>query len=381
MKKLRVLIFSTTYGAGHVRASEAIIQAIRKRAHYSEIIHLDYGECLSKPINSIIKNTYIAIIKHYPKIYGIFYYGTTSAAPNWFIQRFLNSFGMTKLKKIIHSLQPDLIICTFPTVAGVMSQLRMKNILNKPIVTVVTDYAAHSQWIHFGVDMYIVGCSEVFEELVSRGINPERIHVTGIPVNLKFERFIDGKETISKLGLFSDRKTILLMGGAYGVLGRIKEVCRNLAEMEYPVQLIVVCGQDKKLYNELSNMVGKTRNPVVVLGFVKNIEELMAAADVMITKAGGLIVSEALTQRLPSVIFMPIPGQEEANAGFLSRIGAGKVVYSINELKSVLHSLLEQPDQLEAMKRAASKAIPGFAAERAVEYMLHLMGKNYPGDI
>lgn len=379
MEKLRILIFSTAYGAGHVRASEAIIKAIRKNAPYSEVIHLDYGECLNKTLNSIIKNTYLTMIKHSPQIYGKLYYSTASVAPDSIIQRSLNSFGMAKLKKLIQSLQPDLIICTFPTVAGVLSQLREKGILSVPLVTVVTDYVAHSQWIHSGVDMYIVGCGEVYEELVSRGIMPERIHVTGIPVNPRFESHIDGSETISRLGLLSNRKTILLMGGAYGVLSRIKEVFVSLAEMESPVQLIVVCGHDKKLYKEFANMAEKTRNPVVILGFVDNVEELMAAADIIITKAGGLIISEALTQRLPSVIFMPIPGQEGENAAFLSRMGAGRVVYSTEELKNVIHTLLEKPEELEAMKQAASNAIPGYAAERAVECMLRLMDKKYAG--
>lgn len=376
MKKLRILIFSTTYGAGHVRASEAIIQAIREKDPYSEVIHLDYGECLNKTINSIIKNTYLAMIKHSPRIYGKFFYRTANASPDSFIYRSLNSFGSTRLKKLIYSLQPDLIICTFPTVAGAISQLRLKRILNAPLVTVVTDYVAHSQWIHSGVDMYIVGCNDVYEELVSRGISPERIHVTGIPVNPKFESYIDGLETISRLGLLPKRKTILLMGGAYGILGRIKEIYRSLAEMESPVQLIVVCGHDKKLYRDLSGISLKARNPCVILGYVDNVEELMDAADIIITKAGGLIVSEALTKRLPSVIFMPIPGQEGENAAFLDRIGAGKVVNSPAELIGVVHYLLQKPDELETMRQAASKAIPGCAAERAAEYMLQLVDKK-----
>ncbi|MFZ5596869.1 MAG: MGDG synthase family glycosyltransferase [Bacillota bacterium] len=373
MKKLRVLVFSTIFGAGHIRAAEAIIQAITTKAPYSEFIHLDYGKYINSALNNIIRNTYIGMIKYYPQLWGKFYLSTANISPDSLIQRFLNSIGLTRLEKLINSLQPDLIICTYPTVAGVISQLKLKKIISIPHVTVVTDYVVHSQWIHPGVDLYIVGCREVFDGLVSRGIDPARIQVTGIPVSPAFERHLDRKKTTLKLGLCPDRRTILIMGGAYGVLEHIKEVCRVFAEMKSRIQLIVVCGHNKKLYKALCGMVGETRNPIYILGFESNVEELMTAADLIITKAGGLTVSEALTKRLPLVIYMPIPGQEEANAAFLRKNGAGRVAYTIKELKRIVNSLLEQPKELEKMRQAAAVAVPGRSAERAAEHILYLV--------
>ncbi len=373
MKRIRVLIFSATFGAGHLRAAEAILEAIRAKEPNAEIIHLDYGEFLNKTVNTVIKSTYIELIKHTPKLWGKFYYRTSKMPPHSVFQRFLNTLGRRGILEYIHSLQPDLIICTYPTIAGVLAQLRLKQALEIPLVTVVTDYAIHSQWIHPGVDLYIVGCQEVCDGLLSRGIEKRRIKVTGIPVSPKFEVPMDRHSLSKKLGLNLERLTLLVMGGAYGVLGGTKWVSKIIAESEAPVQAIIVCGQDEKLFKSLDTIISVTRNPILRLGYVRNVEELMTAADLIITKAGGLTVSEALTKRLPIVIFRPIPGQEEANAVFVEKIGAGIVADTGEELERVLHRLISQPQELIDMRRAAGQAVPGRSAERAVDYMLKLV--------
>lgn len=374
MGKLRVLVFSATFGAGHVRAAEAVIEAIRLREPNAEITHLDCGEILSRTFNSLIKGTYIGLIKYSPKLWGKFYNGTTKIPPDSMLQRLLNNMGINKFEELVQMLKPDLIVCTYPTVAGVLAQLRLRQRLQVPVVTVVTDYVVHSQWIHGGVDLYIVGSDQVKNGLISKGIKPGRIKSTGIPVSPKFEKQISGSEVRRNLGLSNQLPTILVMGGAYGVLDGIKEVCKAFANGKFALQQIVVCGQGHKLYESLEPVIKNSRNPLVRLGYVSNVEELMSAADLVITKAGGLTVSEALTKRLPEVIFRPIPGQEEANTIFLTKIGAGKVANTLEELQSTVISLLQQPEELEKMRQGAASAVPGNAAELAVEGMLELVG-------
>lgn len=371
--KLRVLIFSATFGAGHVRAAEAVIEALRSAEPGAEITHLDFGAFVNKTFNKVIKNTYIEVIKHTPKLWGKFYYRTAKIPPHSVFQRFLNGIGRGELVKYIGSLQPDLVICTYPTVAGVLAELKQKKVLDVPLATVVTDYAVHSQWVHPGIDLYIVGSEEVSDGLVQRGIEPDKIRVTGIPVNPRFERVIKRTEAAEKIGLNPELLTFLVMGGAYGVLTGAKRVCRLLGMSQVPVQTIAVCGRDEKLYRSLDEVVAEARNPIVRFGFVNNVEELMAASDLIITKAGGLTVSEALTRRLPLLIFKPIPGQEEENALFLKRIGAGRIAQTEEELEEVLQELLQHPERLEAMRQAAAQALPGHGAERAVEHILSLV--------
>lgn len=376
MKNLRILVFSATFGAGHVRAAEALIEALREENPATEITHLDFGAFINKTFNKVIKSTYIELIKHTPKLWGKFYYRTAKIPPHSVFQRFLNGIGRSELVKFISALQPDLIICTYPTVAGVLSDLKEKRILDIPLVTVVTDYAVHSQWVHEGINLYIVGSQDVLNGLVTRGISADRIRVTGIPVSPRFERKIDRRETAQKLGLNPELLTFLVMGGAYGVLVGAKRVCQYLGNSEVPVQSIAVCGRDEKLYKSLESVVAEAQNPVLRFGFVNNVEELMAASDLIITKAGGLTVSEALTKRLPLIIFKPIPGQEEENAIFLEKIGAGRIANTEEELESILQELLFFPEQMEEMRRAAAQALPGRAAAQSVEYMMELVNKQ-----
>lgn len=373
MKHLRVLVFSATFGAGHVRAAEAMIEALRLEEPGVEITHLDFGAFINKTFNKVIKNTYIEVIKHTPKLWGKFYYRTSRIPPHSVFQRFLNGIGRGELVKYITTLEPDLVICTYPTVAGVLAELKQKKVLDVPLVTVVTDYAVHSQWVHPGIDLYIVGSDEVLDGLVRRGIDAEKIQVTGIPVSPRFERPIERTDAAAKLGLHSQRLTFLVMGGAYGVLTGAKRVCQLLGTVNIPVQTIAVCGRDEKLYRSLDEVLAEAHNPVVRFGFVNNVEELMAVSDLIITKAGGLTVSEALTKRLPLLIFKPIPGQEEENALFLQRIGAGRIAHTEEELEDILHELLLHPERLEGMRQAAAQVLPGNAAQRAVGHIIKLV--------
>ncbi|PKM77133.1 MAG: UDP-N-acetylglucosamine--LPS N-acetylglucosamine transferase [Firmicutes bacterium HGW-Firmicutes-15] len=376
MKNLRVLIFSATFGAGHVRAAEALIESIRKINPSAEVKHLDCWAILSKNFNAILTDFYIGMIKRTPKIWGRLYYGTARISSDSILQRFLNNTGHSKYLEYIHSFQPELIICTYPTVAGVIARLKVKKIVNIPLVVVITDYTVHNQWIHSGVDLYIVGSTDIYNSFVSMGINAASIKVTGIPVSPKFECDLDRSQIMANLGLLPNLPTCLIMGGAYGVLSELRELCKTLAGTLIPSQSIVVCGQDKHLYKSLDDVIDNARNPMVRYGYVRNVDELMSAADIVITKAGGLTVSEALTKRLPIIIYKPIPGQEQENAAFLERIGAGRTANTRTELERILLSLLEHPEKMESMRHAAANALPGHAADRAVQHMLELVEES-----
>jgi processive 1,2-diacylglycerol beta-glucosyltransferase len=158
-------------------------------------------------LNKTIKNIYIKMIKRTPKLYGTLYQSTQHFSYDSVFQRVVNKIGHKPLTEYIESLNTDIIICTYPSVAGLLAHLRTKGRLNVPLVTVVTDFSIHSHWIHPGVDLYIVGNTEVRDGLIARGIRPETIRVTGIPVSPKFDRFLDRDHILCHLGLKIDRLT------------------------------------------------------------------------------------------------------------------------------------------------------------------------------
>lgn len=374
MGELRVLVFSATIGDGHLRAAEAIIKVIKKRAPQAEITHLDFGEYISKTLNTLVKKSYIELIKHTPKLYGTFYYRTYKIRPDSPIQRFINLMGRKEFLDYILALNPDVIVSTFHMAGSIFGELRNRGLLKAPVVSVVTDFDVHTQYINSGVDLYIGGCQRVREGLLVRGIDPKRIEITGIPVDPKFEMELAREKIIEKLNLKSISPTILLMAGAYGVSGGLKNICKVLLNWEMPVQILVVCGRDEKLYRSMKELKGK--NPMTCYGFVRNVEELMSVADLIVTKAGGLTVSEALTKKLPMIIYKPIPGQEGENAKFLVEAGAAKIAKNDEELENIIADLLTNPEKISQMKSATSQALPGHAAERTVEHIFSLIERR-----
>ena len=372
MKALRILVFSASFGAGHLKAAEAMIETMKSVEPTAEIIHEDFMMLINSTLNHLIQASYIKLIKRAPEIWGKFYNRTQEIAEDSLFQRFLNTLGRTQFVKYIEAKRPDIIVCTYPTVAGVLAQLRQKGELTIPLVTVITDYTVHSQWIHPGVDLYIVGSTKIYEGLVERGIAPHRIQVSGIPVNPRFENKVDKKKILAELGLDSKRMTFLIMGGAYGVLEKAKWMCKLMTQSQAPLQVIVVCGKDRRLYQSLDSVVEEAQNPILRFQFVNNVNELMTVADVIVTKAGGLTVTEALTKRLPMIIYKPIPGQEESNAAFIHDIGAGRIAHTDEEFVAILDELVHAPNALKKMSFASVKAFPEHSALRAVESILEL---------
>lgn len=376
MKNLKVLVFSASFGNGHLRAAEAVIEGIRIQEPSAIIRHLDFGDFLSKPINTVIKNIYGEIINHIPKLWGRFYYKTSMVQPRSISQRFLSKLGRNEFLKYVNLFKPDFIVCTYPTVSLVLAQLRYEKILQVPVVTIITDYTVHSHWVHPGVDRYIVACNEVRKSLMAWGIEEACIHFTGIPVSPKFEEEIDREYILSKLGLKPGLPTFLVMGGSYGILKSANRICKILADSQAPVQAIIVCGKNEKLYESLKELITRARNPIVRFKYVHNVEELMSVSNLIITKAGGLTVSEALTKHLPLLIFKPIPGQEEENAHFIQKIGAGIVAETEAQLGQLINYFLMYPEEVEKMRRKAAEALPGRSTERAVEDMLRLVNRE-----
>jgi len=373
VKHLRFLVFSAGFGNGHFRAAEAVIEGLRIKEPYAEIIHLDFGDFLSKRFNLVAKNIYMEMIKHTPRLWGKFYYKTDKLQPESMIQRFLKHLGRSNFLKYIQAFAPDLIVCTYPTVSSILAQLRLEKILEVPVITVITDYTVHSHWVHPGVDRYMVACEEVKESLVSWGIKEQCILVTGIPVSPKFEVEMDRGHIISKLGLNPDLPIFLVMGGWFGDLKSARKICETLADSPIPVQSIIVCGKNTKLYHSLGAVIEQSRKPMVRVGYAHNVEELMSVSNLIITKAGGLTVTEALTKHLPLVIYKAIPGQEGENAQFVQRKGAGYVAETEEELGELLRRLLNNPKEIQKMREKASVALPGHSTGRVVENIIQLV--------
>ncbi|MFH1769007.1 MAG: glycosyltransferase, partial [Candidatus Omnitrophota bacterium] len=207
-------------------------------------------------------------------------------------------------------------------------------------------------WIHPSIDAYTVACHAAKETLVAEGVSGGKINVLGIPISMQFLKKYDKKDIAAERGFRLDMPSILVMGGGLG-FGPIKDIVRELDNLESPSQLIVVCGGNKHLYDWFSARKNSFRKPIFIYGYIDFINKLMDFSDIIITKAGGITVSEALSKRMAIIIINPIPGQEERNVNYLKSRNALINADSIKNISSIVEELLHDQDKLLSIKTAA----------------------------
>jgi processive 1,2-diacylglycerol beta-glucosyltransferase len=220
-----------------------------------------------------------------------------------------------------------------------------------PLIGVVTDFHAHSYWLHPDVDHYFVASQDTKTSMVARGISKEKIHVTGIPIHPDFAINTPRPKIRQSLGLLKNLPTILLMGGGHG-LSPMDDILKELLKMTVPYQVIAVTGTNKKLSKKLFKKFSGAKH-ITLYNYRSDISRLMDASDILITKAGGLTSSEALAKGLPMVIVNPLPGQEEHNVRFLLKHHAAVLVNSMEEMGGMVQKLLSDPSKLETLSNNA----------------------------
>ena len=209
----------------------------------------------------------------------------------------------------------------------------------------------HALWMEPSVNLYCVAAEETKARLVARGVKPEEVVVTGIPVAAKFAQPVDAVAVRKAYGLRDDLPTLLVLSGGFG-MGPVAEILTELDKLPTPLQTLVVAGRNEELRRDLAAQDRK--HPTHVLGFVRNMHELMTIAGLLITKPGGLTTSEALALGRPLFILNPIPGQEAANSDFLLQHGAAEKANRIEDLPFRLGKLLGSK-KLAAMAHAAKE--------------------------
>jgi processive 1,2-diacylglycerol beta-glucosyltransferase len=334
-----ILILSASYGGGHNQVARALTQALQIHAPGIKIITVDYSDLLVPLFSRLTQFGYTQSLRHFPVGYALYYQATGKISPDSFWQKSLNRMGYTELIMLVNRLRPKVIISTFPLPAGVLSKMKSTGHLNVPNVTVITDLSVHSQWIHPNTDLYLVGSDEVASGLIARGISPERIVVTGIPILPAFQKKYDPLKIRREFGLRPNTKIVLFMGGSEGIFGTTN-FHDLLQYIQTPVEAIAITGSNQELYEKLKT-VNLHYPEIKICSYVENIAGLMEVADVLVTKAGGISVSEALAKGLPMIIYKPSPGQEEANASYLRQHRAAIVAKGERRLRTIIQRFID----------------------------------------
>jgi processive 1,2-diacylglycerol beta-glucosyltransferase len=247
-------------------------------------------------------------------------------------------------------------------------------------VTVTTDFMTHRMWVQGPCEHYFTACEESAVYLNSLGVPRERISVTGIPIHPIFSRRKDRAACRSAHGLKGDRPIVLLLSGGFGV-GPIEKLLEATLTVEAAADVVVVCGKNAELAERLSRMAAHRRHRITVVGFTTAIDELMAVADVVISKPGGLTSSEVLARGSVLAIVNPIPGQESRNSDHLLENGAAIKIGPLATLPYKINALLQDHRRRDRLKANARRVSRPRAAFAVAEKVLELIGAPAPAHL
>jgi processive 1,2-diacylglycerol beta-glucosyltransferase len=314
--------------------------------------------------SKVVSDGYIGMVRTIPQLYGAIYDRAERATVAGGFRKWAAEFTARNIAGLIERVRPSVVVCTHAFPCGVMSAYKRLYDPSIAVMGIVTDFVVHPFWIYKNVDAYAVATPEIRAAMAARGIDVRRVGVDGIPVDRRFGDVPADRGALrERLGLGDDRAIALVMGGGLG-LGPVATTVRVLAHAERRVLPVVIVGKNRRLERQLSEQSRRDGTDVRVLGFVENVYDWMHAADVLITKPGGLTTSEALAAGVPLLLLRPLPGQEERNARYLSSRGAALSAANARDLGRLLAQILDDSHAAQRLcERAAALAHPD-AAER-----------------
>lgn len=366
-KPKRILVLSVSAGAGHVRAAQPICAAAEVGRPDLTLAHLDVLEVVPPGFRKLYGDSYIKLVERAPLLWALLYQHTDRRESDSLfarLRRHVEHLNTRKLDAEIDRLAPDAIVCTHFLPAELLSRRIAQGRATPPVWVHVTDFDIHGLWLQSHMQGYFVASEEVAARLAARGIDRSHIHVTGIAIMPQFSQAPTRQVAAAELGIDPEKTTLLMMSGGAGV-GGIESLVESAAALPRDLQIVALAGRNEELLARLRGIAQRHPSRVVPLGFTRTIERAMAAADVAITKPGGLTTSECLAMQLPMIVVSPIPGQEERNADFLLESGCAIKAVDAAAFAYKLQALVDAPDRLARM-RASERVVAKPHAARSI---------------
>lgn len=365
---MKILILSAATGGGHLRAARAIQSYIRENDPDSTVEVVDALKCVGTLLDKTCCDGYRFLATRTPRIFGQLYRATNEESPlNALMTHFSGLFGL-RLTPMLREQNPDLILSTHPFATEMISHLKEKGVLSTPLICLMTDYGPHRAWIAPRVDAYVVSNEDMIPEMVEMGAPRDSIYPFGIPVEDVFFDQKDKTALLEEMQLEPGVPTILFMAGSFGVSG-IMRIYREIDALDLRFQIIVITGRNEKLYEAFRDELSHSTRRAKLIFFTNEVEKYMHAADLLVTKPGGLTVSEALACNIPLAVFDAIPGQEEDNADFLLSHNMAVRLHAGESCGATIRTLLKDNLRLENMRTSCER----FDKSRSGENIFWLM--------
>ncbi|UXI67825.1 MGDG synthase family glycosyltransferase [Tahibacter amnicola] len=367
----RILFLSVSAGAGHGRAAEAL-RVVAEKRHGAQTRHWDVMDHVPSTFKKLYTEYYLRLVDKFPAIWAQIYRITDQTPPDATmarLRRAIERLNARSLRLAIEEFAPHAIVCTHFLPAELLQRERRRGRLATPTFVQVTDFDLHSLWVVPELDGYFAASDEVAYRMRARGLPADRVHVTGIPIMPVFSQPHLRAECAREYRLNPDLPTLLLMGGGAGV-GALDEAAEKLLHIERDFQLVALAGKNAAMLDRLSQLAGRYPGKLIPQGYTNRIERLMGAADLAISKPGGLTTSECLAMGLPMIVFSPIPGQEERNCDYLLEHGAALKAVDAVALEYRVRKLLENRAALTRMRDRAKTLGKPAAAVAVMEQVV-----------
>ncbi len=306
-------------------------------------------------MSRVVSDGYLRIVKTIPQMYRYIYDRAERATEVGRFRTWAHQFTAANLRPLMLRERPQAVVCTHAFPSGAMAEYKRSYADAPPVVAIVTDFAVHGFWVHPNIDRYVVANESLSDALTTRGVARHQISVTGIPIRPEFAPGSEPRAALrERLDLPPDRKVALLMGGGLGI-APLERMLAALSSVRAPLAAVVVAGRNSRIERRLMRAAEAVAYPVRALRFVDNVYDYMHAADVLVTKPGGLSTAEALVAQIPMVLCKPLPGQEERNARVLVDAGAALRARRIDELPQAIDAVLSDATRRSSLVAAARR--------------------------
>ena len=375
----QLLILSVSAGNGHVRAAQALCATAEAQMPPCSAIHIDAMAHVASGFRKVYTDWYVQLVNRAPEVWSYLHQkadSTPHSATSQRLRRGIERVSAGPLLREIRRIRPQAIVCTHFLPAELLMRERAKGRIDCPVWLQVTDYDLHNMWLVPDMQGYLAATEEVAFRMRARGLPADRIHVTGIPVMPVFSRpdapALARDANAVRLGL-DPARTVVLMASGGGGMGNLPAMVARVLTLDGPgsdFQVIAVAGRNVAAYEALQALALRHPGRLVAVGFTDEMEKLMAAADLVVTKPGGLTISECLALGKPMLLVSPIPGQEEHNAGFLMEEGAAWLAYDTIGLEYKLAALMAAPAKLARMAQKSRALGKPDAARNVLDRVL-----------
>lgn len=373
-EKCDILILTATFGSGHKSVSSALWDYLKLKSGDMEIIVSDIFQIINPEAYKGVYKGYELLVKTNSKIYNHFYYRKNhSNTPQ--MEDVIYSIYLNRFADYIMSINPRLIISVFPMCSGFVSRFKEKYKSSVPLLTCITDVVEGKEWIYPGTDRYYVAADVVMDGIIEKGIDKKNVRVTGIPVKREFIESKRGRSQLRELGIGEDDFVIMMMGGGMGLLPMKMRFYKWLNSLS-GAKVLVLTGKNDELYRKLHHR--KSLNNIIPFKFVDNVAELMANSDILISKAGGITMFEAIAAGIPIIVYRPVLGQEIENGKFIVRQDIGSIARDLDGLKQKVYKAMYEKWYLYRMHRNIDELRRNINMEVLVDDILSVYNDNMP---